>query len=55
MSPLTFHLSAALTVAIFGLGLVKVLSFLYDQLNSPLRDLPGPDDTTFFYGDLKET
>ncbi|KAJ7144946.1 cytochrome P450 [Mycena crocata] len=47
-----------LLLSVFGtLGayiLYHVLKCLYQEFNSPLRYLPGPKSTHFFYGNLKE-
>ena len=41
--------------ATFGAyGLYKILGFLYNQLTSPLRTLPGPPMTSLIWGNMKE-
>ncbi|KAF8960371.1 cytochrome P450 [Flammula alnicola] len=40
------------TVGVYGL--YKLAKFLYDQWTSPLRVLPGPPNSSFIFGNLKE-
>ncbi|KAJ7778746.1 cytochrome P450 [Mycena maculata] len=35
-------------------ALYKILKVVYQELNSPLRHLPGPKSSHFFYGNLKD-
>lgn len=35
-------------------GLYEILKMVYQEFNSPLRHLPGPKSTHWFYGNMKE-
>ena len=35
-------------------GLYKLVTIVYDEVTSPLRDLPGPPCTSFIFGNFKE-
>ncbi|KAG6836608.1 hypothetical protein H0H93_006158 [Arthromyces matolae] len=48
--PVLKTLGATLTV----LGVYKCLRLLYSELTSPLRDLPGPKNASWIYGNSKE-
>ncbi|CAA7260921.1 unnamed protein product [Cyclocybe aegerita] len=49
------QLGWALFLKIFATyGAFKLLNFVYDELTSPLRDLPGPPSKSFLYGNFKE-
>ncbi|KAG6861475.1 hypothetical protein C0995_016254 [Termitomyces sp. Mi166 len=44
----------AIGASFAALGFYKVLWLIYAELTSPLRDLPGPDSPSWFYGNVKE-
>ena len=50
--------TAQLAVSLAGLFLVygfyKIATFIYDELTSPLRHVPGPPSPSFIYGSFKE-
>jgi hypothetical protein len=35
-------------------GLYRLSNLIYEEINSPLRDLPGPKSESLFYGNLKQ-
>ena len=35
-------------------GIYKIFVFVYDELTSPLRHVPGPPSPSFIYGSLKQ-
>ena len=35
-------------------GIYKILAFVYDELTSPLRHIPGPPNPSFLYGSFKQ-
>jgi hypothetical protein len=35
-------------------GIYKIFAFVYDELTSPLRHVPGPPSPSFIYGSFKE-
>ncbi|KAG6809785.1 hypothetical protein H0H92_014734, partial [Tricholoma furcatifolium] len=44
----------ALGAAVAAFGLYKGLKFIYAELTSPLRYLPGPENPSWIYGNFKE-
>jgi hypothetical protein len=52
MGPFSLLLSAG--GALLFYLLYKALYFFFGQLQSPLRELRGPQSNYFFYGDLKQ-
>lgn len=49
---------AQLVVFLVGIGLIygiyKISAFIHDEVTSPMRDVPGPPNPSFFYGIYKE-
>ncbi|KAG6807386.1 hypothetical protein H0H92_007772, partial [Tricholoma furcatifolium] len=43
-----------LGAAVAAFGLYKGLKFIYAELTSPLRYLPGPENPSWIYGNFKE-
>ena len=43
-------------LAVIGLiyGLYKICAFIYDEVTSPIRNVPGPPNPNFLYGNYKE-
>ena len=35
-------------------GIYKIFAFVYDELTSPLRYVPGPPSPSFIYGSFKQ-
>lgn len=35
-------------------GVYKISTFIYDEVTSPVREVPGPPSPSFLYGNLKE-
>ena len=35
-------------------GIYKIFSFIYNDLTSPLRQIPGPPSPSFIYGSFKQ-
>jgi hypothetical protein len=35
-------------------GIYKIFTFVYDELTSPLRHVPGPPNPSFIYGSSKQ-
>ena len=35
-------------------GIYKIFAFVYDELTSPLRHVPGPPNPSFIYGSFKQ-
>ena len=35
-------------------GISKIFAFVYDELTSPLRHVPGPPNPSFIYGSFKQ-
>jgi hypothetical protein len=35
-------------------GIYKISTFIYDEVTSPIRHLPGPPSASFLYGNIKE-
>ena len=47
-----FILSLASFILVYGI--YKVFAFVYDELTSPLRHIPGPPNPSFLYGSVKQ-
>ena len=47
-----------LVVSLAGIGLIyglyKISAFIYDEMTSPIREVPGPPNSSFLYGNFKE-
>ncbi|KAG6854181.1 hypothetical protein C0991_009833 [Blastosporella zonata] len=54
LDPVLIQLLQALGATIGALGLYKGLQLIYSELTSPLRDLPGPENPSWIYGNFKE-
>ncbi|KAJ7347579.1 cytochrome P450 [Mycena albidolilacea] len=48
------RLLASITGTLIAYSLFKILKLWYQELNSPLRHLPGPRSSSFIYGNGKE-
>ncbi|GLB35567.1 putative cytochrome p450 [Lyophyllum shimeji] len=48
------QLLASLGACLAAYGISKGLRLIYDELTSPLRQLPGPKSSSFIYGNFKE-
>jgi len=48
------RLTGSLGATLVAYGVYRVAKFIYDELTSPLRDLPGPKSSSFIYGNFKE-
>src|SRR5882757_8867832 len=35
-------------------GIYRIFTFIYNELTSPLRDIPGPSNPSFIYGNFKQ-
>ena len=50
--------TAQLVVSLAGIGLIygiyKIYTFILDEVTSPMRDVPGPPNPSFLYGNYKE-
>ena len=50
--------TAQLVVSLAGIGLIyglyKIFAFIYDEVTSPMRNVPGPPNSSFLYGNFKE-
>ncbi|KAG6820052.1 hypothetical protein H0H93_006067 [Arthromyces matolae] len=44
----------SLTATVVVYGAYRVLKIVYREVASPLRDLPGPENPSFVYGNMKE-
>ena len=49
---------AQIVVSLAGIvliyGIYKISAFIHDELTSPMRDVPGPPNPSFLYGNFKE-
>jgi hypothetical protein len=52
--PTTTQLVASLASLILVYGIYKIYAFVYDELTSPLRHVPGPPNPSFIYGSFKQ-
>ena len=54
----TSFTTAQLVVPLVGIALVygiyKISAFIYDEVTSPIRDIPGPPNPSFLYGNFEE-
>jgi hypothetical protein len=48
------RLLASIAGTLIAYSLFKILRLWYQELNSPLRHLPGPRSSSFIYGNGKE-
>ena len=50
--------TAQLVVSLAGIVLIyviyKISAFIHDEVTSPIRDVPGPPNPSFLYGNFKE-
>ena len=52
--PITTQLVVSLASIFLVFGIYKILAFVYDELTSPLRHVPGPPNPSFIYGNFKQ-
>ena len=49
---------AQLVVSLTGIALIygiyKIYAFIHDKVTSPIRDVPGPSNPSFLYGNFEE-
>ena len=50
----TTHLVVSLASFLLVYGIYKIFAFIYGELTSPLRDVPGPPNPSFIYGNFKQ-
>ena len=50
----TTQLVVSLASILLVYGIYKIFAFVYDELTSPLRHIPGPSNPSFMYGSFKE-
>ena len=50
----TTQLVVSLASILLVYGIYKILAFVYDELTSPLRHVPGPPSPSFIYGSIKQ-
>ena len=50
----TTQLVVSLASFLLVYGIYKIFAFLYDELTSPLRHVPGPPSPSFIYGSMKQ-
>ena len=50
----TTQLVVSLASLLLVYGIYKILAFVYDELTSPLRHVPGPPNPSFIYGNFKQ-
>lgn len=48
------RLAGSLAATLAAYGLYQVVKFIYGELSSPLRDLPGPKSPSLLYGNFRE-
>jgi len=48
------QLLASVSGTLVFYGLYRLSNFIYEEINSPLRDLPGPKSESLFYGNFKQ-
>ena len=50
--------TAQVVVSLAGIALIygiyKISAFIHDEVTSPIRDVPGPPNPSFLYGNFKE-
>ena len=50
----TAQLAVSLASIFLVYGIYKAFTFLYDELTSPLRHVPGPPSPSLIYGSFKQ-
>ena len=50
----TTQFAVSLASILFVYGIYKVFAFVYDELTSPLRHVPGPPSPSLLYGSFKQ-
>ena len=50
----TTQLPLSLASILLVYGIYKISAFVYDELTSPLRHVPGPPNPSFLYGNFKQ-
>ena len=45
---------ASLASFLLVYGIYKIFAFVYDELTSPIRHVPGPPNPSLIYGSFKE-
>jgi hypothetical protein len=50
----TTQLAVSLASFLSVYGIYKIFAFVYDELTSPLRHVPGPPSPSFIYGSVKQ-
>ena len=50
----TTQLVVSLTSFLLVYGIYKILAFVYADLTSPLRNVPGPPNSSLIYGNFKQ-
>ena len=48
------QLAVSLASLLLVYGIYKILAFVYNELTSPLRYVPGPPSPSFIYGSFKQ-
>jgi hypothetical protein len=48
------QLLASVTGTLVIYGVYHLFKLIYNEINSPLRDLPGPENESLFYGNFKQ-
>ena len=50
--------AAQVVVSLAGIvliyGIYKISAFIHDEVTSPIRDVPGPSNPSFLYGNFKD-
>jgi hypothetical protein len=50
----TTQLVGSLAGILLVYGIYKIFTFIYDELTSPLRHVPGPPSVSWIYGNFKQ-
>ena len=50
----TTQIVVSLASILLVFGIYKISTFVYDEITSPLRRIPGPPSPSFIYGNIKE-
>ena len=50
----TTQLVGSLAGILLVYGFYKIFAFIYDELTSPLRHVPGPPSVSWIYGNFKQ-
>jgi hypothetical protein len=50
----TTQLVASMASIPLAYGIYKIFAFVYDELTSPIRHVPGPPNPSFIYGSFKQ-